>query len=473
MHSIKTRLFLILLSANAVLALLSYAIVSWSFERGFLDYINRAERERLAPLIQTLADGHAEHGGWQWLAGDHRQWRRLLRRFVFERPKLPAGDGAQQGRPPQSGSGDARRRPPPLGFDVRLTLLDAQRNRVIGRRGQGEPILKPIARDNRVVGYLAITPRRQLLESVEQVFARQQDRNFAIIAAGMVLMSGLLAIGIAAWLTRPIKALAAGTRQLTRGHFDQSISVSGRHELAQLARDFNSLAVHLAASQRARRQWIADIAHELRTPLTVLRGEIEALLDGVRPLSTGNIRSLASEIEQLARLVNDLYELSLSDLGALEYRKQPLDPGENLAAVLEANTQTLEAAAIDLDFSCEAGARVSADPQRLAQLWHNLLQNSLRYTDAPGRLQIRVGSGAGAVEVNWQDSAPGVADSDLPHLTERLYRVDSARSRAEGGSGLGLAIAAAVVAAHGGSISAFHAELGGLGWKITLPLEAS
>ena len=464
MHSLKTRLFLILLSANALLALLTYAIVSWSFDRGFLDYINRAERQRLEPLIQALAEGYDKHGDWRWVARDRRQWRQLMYHFLFSRP----GRGARE-----AAHADNNHPPPPIGFDPRLTLLDADKNVVIGRRSRGQPILKPITRDSQVIGYLAIVPRRELVASVEQVFAAQQNRNFAIIAAGMVLMSGLLAIGIAAWLTRPIKALATGTRQLTLGHFDHRIEVRGRHELAQLAKDFNSLATHLAANQQSRRQWIADIAHELRTPLTVLRGEIEAMLDGVRDVSLDGIKSLASEIAQLAHLVDDLYELSLSDLGALEYRKQPLDLGASLGEVFETQAAALAKAGLQLTFNATPGAVVYADPQRLAQLWNNLLQNSLRYTDAPGKLQVDMQVAEREVILTWQDSSPGVAAEDLGRLTERLFRVDSARSRAEGGSGLGLAIAAAVAAAHGGSLLAFSAELGGLGWKIVLPREAN
>ncbi|TQV72682.1 HAMP domain-containing protein [Exilibacterium tricleocarpae] len=459
MHSIKTRLFLILLSANALLALLTYAVVSWSFDRGFLDYLNRAERERLTPLIQALEDGHREHGDWQWLAENPRQWRQLMHRFLFNR----------RGRTEREDKSADRRALPPLSFDPRLALLDADKRLIAGRRGRGEPNFKPISQDGQVIGYLAIVPRRELAQSVEQVFAAQQNRNFAIIAAGMVLMSGLLAIGIAAWLTRPIKHLAAGTRQLTRGHFDHRIQVTGRHELAQLAKDFNSLALSLAANQKSRRQWIADIAHELRTPLTVLRGEIEALLDRVRPLSLDSIHSLASEIRQLTRLVDDLYELSLSDLGALEYRKQPLDLSASLDDIFTAHAQALEQAGLALDFNPATEAVVSADPQRLAQLWHNLLQNSLRYTDAPGKLRVEIKATDKAVTVIWQDSAPGVDEADLERLTERLFRVDSARSRAAGGSGLGLAIAAAVVEGHGGTLQAFSAELGGLGWEIVLP----
>jgi two-component system sensor histidine kinase BaeS len=279
----------------------------------------------------------------------------------------------------------------------------------------------------------------------------------------------VLAAGLAYWLTRRVRALVHTTNALIRGDYTARLAPRGHDELAQLARDFNTLAATLAAAQEARRHWIADIAHELRTPLSVLRGEIESLQDGVRPLNQDNVASLAHETERLARLVEDLHTLSLSDLGALTYYREPVDLADVLTDAVSPWRREAEERGFALTLDIEEDTTVFADETRLAQVFANLMQNSLRYTDAPGKIAVALTREDNRAVVEWHDSAPGVADEDLSRLTERLYRVEASRSRAGGGTGLGLAIARAIVEGHGGTLTAAASPLGGLGITLTLP----
>jgi two-component system sensor histidine kinase BaeS len=246
--------------------------------------------------------------------------------------------------------------------------------------------------------------------------------------------------------------------------------VRGHDELARLAGDFNHLAEALAAAQRGRQQWIADIAHELRTPLTTLRAELEAVQDGVRPLSQDSIAAVAQEVHRLTRLVEDLRLLSLSDLGALTYRKERVDLAEELAEQLAGSRAAIDDAGLVVTQELDRGVMVEADADRLAQVFSNLLQNTLRYSTAPARLAIRVTTDGREALIDWEDSGPGVTDEELGRLTERLFRVDASRSSSSGGSGLGLAIVQAIVSGHGGRMQPGHSTLGGLHWRIWLPL---
>jgi two-component system sensor histidine kinase BaeS len=309
--------------------------------------------------------------------------------------------------------------------------------------------------------------------AIERALSEQQDLRFAAIALGMLVAALVLGAGLAHWLTKRTRAVARATAALIRGDYDVRLQARGHDELAQLARDFNELAATLAANRRARQQWIADIAHELRTPLAVLRGEIEALEDGVRPLGPASLGSLAQEVAQLARLVEDLHLLSLSDLGALDYRKEPLDLAEVVEDIVDAHRRALAERGLEVELRLERGARILGDATRLGQVFGNLMQNSLRYTDSPGRLAVALRRAGGRVVVDWQDSSPGVSERDLPRLTERLFRVDASRSRAGGGSGLGLAIARAIVEAHDGTLVARASPLGGVWWEITFPAAAA
>jgi two-component system sensor histidine kinase BaeS len=307
---------------------------------------------------------------------------------------------------------------------------------------------------------------------VDVRFVEQQRRSFVLIALLVGLVSVALAWPLAHALVRPLRRVTEGARALAVGRFDTRVQVETKDELGELARDFNVLAETLERTEQARRQWVADVSHELRTPLSVLKGELEALQDGVRPLDQAAVASLQADVDRLNRLVEDLYQLSKSDLGALSYRKEDVDAlailREDVAAL--AGEFAKAGVAIELEDAGAGAVTLHADPERLSQLFRNLLANSLRYTDSGGRLEIVVSRQPGRLVIDFQDTAPGVPEAELSRLFERFYRVEASRSRAHGGAGLGLAICRNIVAAHGGVIEARPSPLGGLWIHLELPL---
>jgi two-component system sensor histidine kinase BaeS len=210
----------------------------------------------------------------------------------------------------------------------------------------------------------------------------------------------------------------------------------------------------------------------MRTPLAVLRGEVEALVDGVRPLTPAAMTSLQEEVARVTRLVEDFHQLALSDLRALPCSFAPVQPAIVLRDALDRVHARARTAGLTLTLD-DAGAPplASWDTQRIGQLLSNLLENSLRYTDAPGRITVQLRHGdAGEAVLCVDDSAPGVPAADHARLFEPLYRADASRSRRLGGSGLGLAICRAIARSHGGRIEAGASPLGGLRVVVTLPL---
>jgi two-component system sensor histidine kinase BaeS len=300
--------------------------------------------------------------------------------------------------------------------------------------------------------------------------SRQWGRLW-VIALGMVAISAALAYPLSRRLVRPVRDLQEAARRLAAGDFATRVRVQGGDEIARLGRDINALATVLGQNEAARRRWVADISHELRTPIALLRAELEALQDGVRPLDRGAVDALHEDVLRLGRLVDDLHELSVTDLGALSYRMEETD----LRAVLESDLDTFRPRFAAAQLSLRLQNRVpgslivQADADRLSQLFRNLLANSLQYTDPGGGLRVVLGRDGGRATIDFQDSAPGVPPESLPRLFERLYRVDDSRSRHTGGSGLGLAIARNVVEAHGGTIGALPSPAGGLWIHIELP----
>ncbi len=480
--TLRVKLFLAIAGANVVLVAAAYLIYGWSFEQGLGDYLQKSEAARLDPAVTRLAEDYRQHGSWEWLTDDGRRaWMQLLREELGRSRNSRDGREGHEGRDetPRDERGRAPPPPPPLTMDPRLMLLDADGEVLIGGGALGamgerstEPVRRPVTVDGRTVGYLAYVPRLQVVESLERVFSAEQNRRFGAIAVGLLAAVLVNAALIAHWLSRRLNALSAGAAALAQGRYATRLDVHGDDELERLAGDFNRLAGTLETAQRARQQWIADIAHELRTPLAALRAEIEALEDGVRPLTRAGMTSLAQETSRLTRLVEDLRTLSLSDLGTLTYHKERVSLAEVVEDCLASQRAAIHDTPLAIETRLDAQLRVNADTDRLTQVFGNLLQNTLRYTDAPARLRITLDAADGEAVLRWEDSAPGVPPQDLPRLTDRLYRVDSSRARSSGGSGLGLAIVAAIVQAHEGRITAEASPLGGLGWVLRLPLAA-
>ena len=486
--SIRTKLFLTLLIASALVVGGMLGFIRWSFQRGLVEFAATRQDERIAAIAARLADRYREDGGWERLRADRRLWIATLKGWT-DRPR------------PEPELRDPHRHPPPwlrhalreddpgwpsqrlqerlqggglpAPLELRLMLLDAQGGLIYGR-----PELLPDARrypidlNGEEVGSLALLPGPSLSELGEIRFLERQTTAFLAIALAMIALAVALSLPLARRLVRPLEAIQAGVRQLAAGHYGARVSVTGGDELGRLGRDLNRLAEALEQNEQARRQWVADISHELRTPLAVLRGELEALQDGVRPLGPAAVDSLYADTLRLGRLVDDLYELSMTDLGALSYRKEEIDPAEVLKSDLEAFAPRFAAADLQLTLDGRLGRSVlvQADAHRLSQLFRNLLRNSLRYTDPGGGLTVVLDSDDERLVLDFQDTAPAVPPEALPRLFDRLYRVEGSRSRDTGGTGLGLAICRNIVEAHGGRISARPAPQGGLWIRIELPL---
>jgi two-component system sensor histidine kinase BaeS len=475
---IKYRLFLSMLAATAAVVFCMWLIVQWSIDRGFLSYVNTLEQERLEILATELEQAYAERGSWDFLRAEPVTWLRLMIRTLppglsdpeelRRREKRLERWLEREPRPPEPG-----RQSRPLTFERRVLLLDADQQPLFGPGERtGEVNLRPLRLEGKTVGYLGLVPRRSAFDAHQLQFVRQQKLALALIAGVTLLISALIALPLAKRLVRPIRALAAATRRLSAGEYAIRVPVAASDELGQLARDFNSLALTLEKNEQARRQWVADISHELRTPLAVLRGEVEALQDGVRRTTPETLHSLHAEVMRLSRMVDDLHQLALSDVGALTYRKCNVNLGEELRETADSFRSRFAGKGVALvaDLPSAPAIAVFADPERLHQLFNNLLDNSLKYTEAGGRLDIRLEAGQGVATIHFMDSAPGVPEAEIGRLFDRLYRVESSRSRATGGAGLGLAICRNIVEAHEGTITAKPSPLGGLWITVVLPV---
>jgi two-component system sensor histidine kinase BaeS len=215
---------------------------------------------------------------------------------------------------------------------------------------------------------------------------------------------------------------------------------------------------------------VAQTSHELRTPLSILRAHIEALIDEVRAPCRAEFEVLHKETLRLTKLVSDLNDLARADSGALAFKKEAVDVVGLLDDSVNAFSDRFSAQRLKVERAYSGRALVFGDASRLRQLFANIFENALRYTDAGGLVRLRVKMLATSIEIFIEDSAPGVEATALASLFDPFFRTDSSRLRESGGSGLGLAICKSIVMAHEGSLEAFASELGGLALRITFPL---
>jgi signal transduction histidine kinase len=294
-----------------------------------------------------------------------------------------------------------------------------------------------------------------------------------------LLLGGSLAIAIALLLTfvlsrrmtSPIGVLAKAARRLGQGDLSQRVQLQGEGEVAALAQAFNSMAADLEHAEQLRRNMVADVAHELRTPLSNIQGYLEAIRDRVIKPDAATIRSLNEEAALLSRLVNELQELSLAEAGELKLVYQEEDIAKLVKQAVTPWQPQLAAKEISLSLDLPDNlSPVNIDWQRVNQVLHNFLENAVAYTHKGGTINVAAITQGDWVEVSVSDTGEGIPAEDLPHIFERLYRVDKSRARATGGSGLGLTIAKRLVEAHGGKITV-QSKLGkGSRFSFTLPI---
>ncbi|MCU0754949.1 MAG: ATP-binding protein [Xanthomonadales bacterium] len=472
------RWFLLTAGMGLAIVLAMLALQEHAFRNGLLAHANRLEQARLPAIAEAAAAEYQRAGGWSTLSGRPRRWLELLESTLGDRSRpgvdpfggpRPPRDSPPFGRHPRDDGPPDRRPPgPPFSLPNRLSLLDADGHPVAGPPPRPKATRLPITLDGRTIGFLALAPMPQLQQAADLDFAREQRLRALWLAAPLLAATLLAALLLSRMLTRRIDALAEASRALAAGDDATRVADLGRDELGELGRDFNRMAESLQQSRQARDRWIADISHELRTPLTVLQGELQALQDGIRPLDADALDSLAAEAAQLARQVEDLYALALSDRGGLAYRFEPCDLAALIGGLVARHAGAFERAGLTLVTRlCERALHPRIDPARLEQLVGNLLSNALRHTDCGGRVELDLNAGADGWHLQLDDSAPAVDPIELPKLLDRHYRGRSARGD---GAGLGLAICRNIAEAHGGTLRLAASPLGGLSVRLDLPL---
>ena len=462
LRSLRARLtisFLLAILTTAGLILLLANVITVNRFTHLASFTGQRYAWRLASI---LAEYYVTHNGW----------RGVDSLIAHARQAAQPGDTP---RPRQQPPAPEARTP-----GDRVILLDADGRIIADSDPGGEPLHlsaldlskgAPVIVGGRRVGTLLVISGLGKLTPLQEAYLRQIN-TWMVIAGILAALAVLLVSEFQARrIVEPVQALAQAAHRIAAGDLSQRIPVTDDDELGEMAAAFNTMAEKLERQQELRHRVMADIAHELRTPLSVLQIELESIEDGLTEPTPEVIQGLQTSVAHLRRLVEDLRVLSLAEAGELPLEREEVD----LVALVREVAQSVQSGARSQGVAMnavlpDAPLTVNGDRQRLAQVLLNLLSNALRHTPAGGQITVSVTRTGDEGRVSVRDTGEGIPAAALPHIFERFYRADRARSRDTGGSGLGLSIARSLIEAHGGRIWAVSEEGKGSEFTFALPL---
>ena len=294
MNLIKSRLFvkflLVLLGVSLAVVVLMVITMQFFVYRNFSDYVVQQELDGLDGLTAAFSAEFLKKNAWEDFRDDPRYWHEVMIRYASR-------DGMH--RPPPTGAFNGQIPPPLSPLARRLSLFDADKRIVFGNPDKTGQVFRPIMEGERIIGWLGLKKEDYRMTPADISFLKQQSRAFYLIGAVVLIMAVGVSILFSRHLTDPVRRIAQATRAVRNRQFDRLIQVTTKDELGRLAEDFNTMVRTLKRYETMRRQWLSDIAHELRTPLAVLRGEIEALQDGIRTVDASTVDSLHGEVMAL------------------------------------------------------------------------------------------------------------------------------------------------------------------------------
>jgi signal transduction histidine kinase len=435
-------------------------------------YVTQAGAARAEDYAPLFAQYYADTGGWEGVGDVFAGITTLL---TPGRGMMGMGMGGPRG---QAGAMQA------MGSAQYEIILADARGAVVAHSGNLREVGQLLSADELSAGVpivsngqqagtiLVLTMASELNQNLTEQFQHSVGTSVLIAGIAVGALALIVAFALSLQILAPLGKLTAAARQIARGDLSQRVRVRSNDEVGVLAETFNSMAESLQTQQTLRQHLMADVAHELRTPLSVIRGNLEALLDGVHPLTEENIASVLDEVLLVSRLTEDLRELALAEAGQLAMHREPVDLADivhrihaGLEPILQEKQLTL---CVDMPDDLP---RAHADPLRVSQIFHNLLSNAIRHTPAGGALHIAAQDGpqTGFLSITVDDTGTGIDPATLPFVFERFHKGAAARRREYGGAGLGLSIVRQYVEAHGGEIAVTSRVGEGTRFTFTLP----
>jgi len=488
------------LAFSIIVVVIMGAVVIWinqSAVTEFRKYITLREIQTLGSGMQELVAHYQQRGSWEGVES-------LLAKGVYFDDQRGIHLGTKLTEREWLGLKEEWKQPDVLLADADgRVVFDSDgetKDKLLSRREIANGWAITETDDGEAIGYLLIFyPVTAPLDEREQQFLDRLEFLLLISTA----LAVVLIVAVGAFLNRrlnaPLQRLAAAARAVAAGDLNQQVEAGGSTEVAQVGHAFNEMTAALQEAETLRQNMVADVAHELRTPISVLQGNLWAIMNDAYPLEKAEISRLYDETRLLSRLVEDLRELALADAGQLHLNLCPTDVAQVIRHTVDNLGLAAEVQEVSLSAQLPDGlAPAQADPDRVAQVLRNLLVNALRHTPPGGSVTVSAASSTHmyeaaassthmyeaaaakieTLEIAIADTGEGIAPEDLPHVFERFWRADPARTRSgigaeerlAGGTGLGLSVAQSLVEAQGGRIWVESTPGEGTVFRFTLPL---
>lgn len=420
-------------------------------ERQVRTYMERGGQYGLTRLVEALEDRYSSVGSWEGIDS------------IFTTTSFRSGKGN------------------PHGAGTNLTLLDAERRVVWSSAGEPsgkildkatiENAIRLVNSDKQNIGFLLVANQSALGVNDISPFINRLKSVILYSGIAAVILAIALAVLVSNTLLRPVKALTRASAELSSGNLSERVKVDGNDELADLAKTFNQMAASLEGAEERKKTLTADVAHELRTPIAVQKAQLEGMLDGVLPVDEENLTTALQQVDFLSRMVDDLRLLAMADAGEVEFNYRETDLEQLINQLVNAFQGHAQQAGVQIVSQFETHHMplvVHTDPDRLTQIMNNLLSNAMRYGKKGGIIKIFGWSDRNNAAISVVDDGEGIPETAIPHLFERFYRHDQARSRETGGTGLGLAISKKLALLMGGDLTGGNTPGGGAIFTVTI-----
>ncbi len=453
MMALSLRIKLIL--AFSIVAIISVAgivlFANLDSERQVRSYLSRGGQYGLTKLVTELENYYQANNSWEGVNS------------ILEGSNFPGRKNNQHGG------------------NSALTLTDADRKvlwsssgEVVGSFMDQATVAKAIQLSNSrndPLGYLLVANSVEL--QVNDLSPFVERLKSVILYSGIVaaILAIVLAILISNYLLRPVKALTRASTDLSAGNFSTRVQVKGNDELSKLAKTFNGMAANLESAEERKKTLTADVAHELRTPIAVQKAQLEGMIDGVLPVSHENLVTTLQQTDFLSRMVDDLRLLAMADAGEVSFEYREINICKLIDQIINRFQGQVVAEGTQIVYAYDPEGIpliITTDPDRLTQILNNLVSNALRYGKKGGIVSVDCKAHHGYAEISVKDDGAGLPPSAIPHLFERFYRHEKARSREDGGTGLGLAISKKLAILMGGDLIGSNHPEGGAVFTLTI-----
>ncbi|MCK9275932.1 MAG: HAMP domain-containing histidine kinase [Syntrophales bacterium] len=324
---------------------------------------------------------------------------------------------------------------------------------------RGQMLTFPLFSEGEEIGTVDIT---FLKREKEAAFVTRTDRFLIISLLGAAFIVLILSIIFSKRIVNPLKELTDAAQSISGGDLDKKVKISGKDEIARLGETFNLMAEHLKRQDILRRKLITNVAHELRTPITALKGELEAMIDGIIPMSAEQLQSLNEEIGRLATLIGGIEELSQTEARVFSIKKEFFSLYPFLDHIVERYRPLFDAKGVTVDLQCTETETVFADPDALSRIVINLIANSLAATEKGNIVNVKAEKTDGSSVIKIEDNGKGIAEENLPFIFERFFTTS-------GSLGIGLAIVKELAEAQNATIEVHSDKKKGTVFTLMLP----